>query len=594
MKRDTWLAPYSFSPEEHERELLGIIHEIREGPRLDSASLHRVLVKYPKNGNSFFSKSEIIRGYRYFAEREGWNDEADSFIEKIRMKPVRTLSGVTPVTVLTQPFPCPGQCIFCPNDVQMPKSYLSREPGAQRAARHDFDPYRQMMARLGTLDIMGHPVDKVELIVLGGTWSSYPESYQLWFLKRCFDAMNDIESIERWNEEGIERHVDFNKLDQEVNGRFETNPYNDIVSGFLRCENEGAMLHREESATWKELLEAHRVNETSRSRCIGLSVETRPDLVTEEEAVRIRRLGATKAQIGIQSLSDDVLRLNKRGHDVATTRRAMKLLRQAGFKLQAHWMPNLYGSSPDQDVEDFARLFSEPDFRPDELKIYPCSLIESAELMNQYEAGAWRPYTDEELTGVLTECLRRVEPYCRISRVIRDIPGEDILVGNKMTNFRLVAEAALGERGWVCRDIRAREIRDSRMELEELELEQIPYETSVGKDVFLQFVTGENKIVAFLRLCLPDTESYIDELDGSALIREVHVYGTAVNIGKKGGRNSQHLGLGTRLIHRARDLARDADFSDLAVISSVGTREYYRKLGFRDGTLYQHLSMSPP
>jgi elongator complex protein 3 len=589
MKRDTWLAPYSFSPEEHESELLGIIQEIREGSRLDTASLHRILVKFPKNGNSFFSKSEIIRGYRYFADREGWLDEAEAFIEKVRMKPVRTLSGVTPVTVLTQPYPCPGQCIFCPNDVQMPKSYLSREPGAQRAARHDFDPYRQMLARLGTLDIMGHPVDKIELIVLGGTWSFYPESHQLWFLKRCFDAMNDIEGIEKWSEEGVERHVDFNKLDQNVDGRFETNPYNEIVSEFLRRENEGVLLHREESATWEELFEAHRVNETSRSRCIGLSVETRPDLVTEEEAVRIRRLGATKAQIGIQSLSDEVLSLNKRGHDVATTRRAMKLLRQAGFKLQAHWMPNLYGSSPEKDVEDFERLFADPGFRPDELKIYPCSLIESAELMNLYEAGTWRPYTDEELTDVLTECLRRVEPYCRISRVIRDIPGEDILVGNKMTNFRLVAEAALEKRGGVCRDIRAREIRDSRMELEELELDEIHYETSIGKDVFLQFVTDEDRIVAFLRLCLPSVESYMDELKGSALIREVHVYGAAVNIGKKGGQKSQHLGLGTRLIHRARDLASQAGFENLAVISSVGTREYYRKLGFEDDTLYQHL-----
>ncbi len=489
MKRESWLAPYSFSPEEHERELLGIIQEIQEGLRLDPASLHRVLAKHPKNGNAFFSKSEIIRGYRYFAERKGWLGEADAFIEKVRMKPVRTLSGVTPVTVLTQPYPCPGQCIFCPNDVQMPKSYLSREPGAQRAARHDFDPYRQMMVRLGTLDIMGHPLDKIELIVLGGTWSFYPESYQLWFLKRCFDAMNDIEGIEKWSEEGVERRVDFHKLAQGVDGRFETNPYNDIVSGFLRGENQGMLLHQDESATWNELDEAHRLNEKSRSRCIGLSVETRPDLVTEEEAVRIRRLGATKVQIGIQSLSDDVLVLNKRGHDVAMTRRAMKLLRQAGFKLQAHWMPNLYGSSPEKDVEDFEQLFADSGFRPDELKIYPCSLIESAELMNPYEAGTWRPYTEEELTDVLTECLRRVEPYCRISRVIRDIPGEDILVGNKVTNFRLVAEAALEKRGWVCRDIRAREIRDSRMELEELELDELPYETSIGKEVFLQFVT---------------------------------------------------------------------------------------------------------
>jgi elongator complex protein 3 len=319
-----------------------------------------------------------------------------------------------------------------------------------------------------------------------------------------------------------------------------------------------------------------------------LSVETRPDYVDEQELVRIRRLGATKVQIGIQSLSDEVLALNKRGHDVATTSRAIRLLRQAGFKIQAHWMPNLYGSTPEKDIEDFERLFSHPEFRPDELKIYPCSLIESAELMVHYQAGKWRPYTQKELTEVLTECLRRVAPYCRVSRVIRDIPGEDILVGNKLTNFRNLAEEELSKRNWHCRDIRSREIRDLRAPIEKLVLEELPYETSAGREVFLQFVTDEDRIVGFLRLCIPEKESFLEELSESALIREVHVYGAAVNIGKRGGEGAQHLGLGTRLIDRAKHLAREAGYKNLAVISSVGTREYYRRLGFKDGVLYQH------
>ncbi len=588
MKKATWESPYRFSPEEHEQELAAIVKAIKERPSLDTPTLQRILSKYPKNGNAIFSKSEIIRGYRYLAQRHGWTTDSAGFIEKVRMKPVRTISGVTPVTVLTQPYPCPGQCIFCPNDLRMPKSYLSLEPGAQRAGRHAFDPYEQVLARLRTLDVMGHPIDKVELIVLGGTWSFYPESYQFWFVKRCFDAMNDFEQVRDMEGNEVVPRIDFEKLEGEVDGRSGASPYNEIVSGFLKRQTGRDLVHHENASTWEELERSHRVNEKGSSRCVGLSLETRPDYVDEQELVRIRRLGATKVQIGIQSLSDEVLALNKRGHDVATTRRAIKLLRQGGFKIQAHWMPNLYGSSPEKDIEDFERLFSDPGFRPDELKIYPCSLIESAELMVHYEAGRWQPYNQQELTDVLTECLTRVAPYCRVSRVIRDIPGEDILVGNKLTNFRNLAEEELRKRNWRCPDIRSREIRDLRAPIEGLVLEELPYQTSVGKEVFLQFVTDEDRIVGFLRLCLPEKKSFIEELSESALIREVHVYGAAVNIGKKGEHGSQHLGLGTRLIERATDLARQAGYKNLAVISSVGTREYYRRLGFRDGELYQH------
>jgi elongator complex protein 3 len=473
----------------------------------------------------------------------------------------------------------------------MPKSYLSREPGAQRAGRHAFDPARQIMARLHALDAMGHPIDKIELIILGGTWSFYPESYQLWFIKQCFEAMNNFRRAVEVPEGCATSSVDYAKLDEKVDGRFEANPYNDIVSQFLRKETEGGLIDTAHAESWENLLEAHRRNEGSSSRCIGLSVETRPDHVNEGEAIRIRRLGATKVQIGIQSLSDEILAANKRGHDVADTRRAIRLLRRAGFKIQAHWMPNLYGSSPERDIEDFDMLFSDRDFRPDELKIYPCSLIESAELVVHYEAGRWRPYTQSELTDVLTECLKRVVPYCRVSRVIRDIPGEDIFVGNKVTNFRNVAEAELERKNWICRDIRAREIRDTSVRLEDLKMDEIRYETSAGKEVFIQYVTHSERIVGFLRLCLPEDEAYIDELQASALIREVHVYGAAVGIGKKDEQKFQHTGLGTKLIERAKTLSRQEGFGNLAVISSVGTREYYRRLGFKDRDLYQHVGL---
>ncbi len=590
MKKATWLAPYHFAPEVHERELRAIIQEIEDCPDVDQGRFNRVVGKYPKGGKEFFSKSEIIQGYRHLAEREGWPSDADRFIEKLKMKPVRTLSGVTPVTVLTKPFPCPGQCIFCPNDVRMPKSYLSLEPGAQRAAQHAFDPYEQTYSRLRALRRMGHRVEKIELIILGGTWSFYPEGYQRWFVRRCFEAMNDFGQGES-SHGSVRRRVDYEELREQVDGRFETNPYNDIVSGFLRSKESGELVHESEFSTIAALEEAQRVNETARHRCIGLSVETRPDYVSEEEVERIRVLGATKVQIGIQSLSDDVLSLNKRGHDVATTRRAVRMLREAGFKIQAHWMPNLYGSSPERDVEDFDRLFSDPDFRPDELKIYPCSLIESAELMVPYEAGKWKPYTYDELLYVLVECLRRVPSYCRVSRVIRDIPGDDILDGNKTSNFRSIAEAELAARGLTCGDIRSREIRGERVQAEKLRLDEVRYESSVGEEVFLQYIDDDRRIAGFLRLALPTRESFIDEIRGSAMIREVHVYGATARLGEKDELKTQHLGLGRNLILRAQELAREAGFASLAVISSVGTREYYRRLSFHDRSLYQHKTL---
>jgi elongator complex protein 3 len=250
-------------------------------------------------------------------------------------------------------------------------------------------------------------------------------------------------------------------------------------------------------------------------------------------------------------------------------------------------MPNLYGSSPEADVEDFERMFDDPAFRPDELKIYPCSLIESAELMAYHQDGRWRPYEHDELLHVLTECLQRAPAYCRVTRVIRDIPGTDIVEGNKLTNFRELAEGELDRRGVDRQEIRSREVGLRDVEDETLSLSDIEYTTSVGREHFLQFTTSDGQLAAFLRLSLPTEPVPITEIATSAMIREVHVYGVVVGLGQRQNGRSQHVGLGTRLIERASELARHAGFSDLAVISSVGTREYYRRLGFEDGEMYQ-------
>ncbi|MFQ5349203.1 MAG: elongator complex protein 3 [Thermoanaerobaculia bacterium] len=580
-------STYAFSPERYAAQLVALIGELDDLAEIDGEDYRQALRRHPKDGRGFFSKSEIIRGFRHLNQALAWGRDEEEFAARLRMKPVRTASGVAPVTLLTKPHPCPGRCIFCPSDVRMPKSYLSDEPGAQRAAQHRFDPYAQTLSRLRAYHHTGHRVDKAELIVLGGTWSSYHEEYQLWFVKRSFEALNDFA---RWRDGALAppatRGLEWAALDQRIDGRRPHRSYNRIVSDHAQRHGDGG--DGAETAGWDQLAEVQRLNETAASRCVGLVVETRPDHLTANEVTRLRRLGATKVQIGYQSLSDEVLAANHRGHDVAATRRAMRLLRGAGLKIHAHWMPNLYGSSPERDVEDYGRIFADPDFRPDELKIYPCSLIESAELMRYWGDGRWRPYDHDELLEVLIECLRRTPEYCRLTRVIRDIPGTDIVAGNRRTNFRELAEAQLARRGLAALDIRAREVRHRAVRPEELERRDTRYATSVGEERFLQYVTPDDRLAAFLRLSLPTEPVEIGEIARSAMIREVHVYGRLVGLGQRRAGRSQHLGLGSLLIEHAAELAAGAGFADLAVISAVGTRDYYRRLGFEDGELYQH------
>ena len=601
---------YEFEVEAHREQLIPLLKVILGAPRRLSSREHQQLMRrFPRPaGEGFYSLANLVDAWRAFAGQDGLPGFDEAQLYKLRRKPVRTLSGVTPLTVLTKPFPCPGTCIFCPNDIRMPKSYLADEPGAQRAEKNAFDPYLQTYMRLQTYHNLGHSTDKIEIIILGGTWSFYPETYQIWFVKRILDALHDFGK-------GDDRRAEVQTALREksmfagepisnvtIHGAQMTASYNQTVQEIYAAEmyrsrglaDEIAAGMRERSfvdeyATWEELEAAQQENETAACRAVGLVIETRPDHISEDEVIRVRRLGCTKVQIGFQSLNDRVLELNKRGHDVAATRRAVKLLRKAGFKIHAHWMPNLYGSSPQEDLADYERLFGDPDFRPDELKIYPCSLIESAELMQQYEAGEWQPYTHDELLDLLVACFKRTPEYCRLTRVIRDIPGTDIVDGNKVTNFRQLVERELERRGEGSVDIRAREIGVKQVTEGDLHLDCVRYESSVGDEIFLQYITAERDIAGFLRLSLPISaeEPLLDELRGAAMIREVHVYGLSLGIGSALAGRAQHVGLGKRLIEEAAELAAARGFRRLAVISSIGTREYYRKRGFVDGELYQ-------
>jgi len=580
---------FAFDVERFAPALRAILEELASRPELPARSLDAIVRRHPKEGRGFFSRSELIAGARHLAASGALEGNVDALVARLRLRPVRTQSGVTPVTVLTRPHPCPGVCIFCPSDVRMPKSYLADEPGAQRAEDNRFDPYLQTWNRLAAYRAMGHPVDKVELSVLGGTWSAHPEAYQIWFVKRCLDALDDFGAGRDLRERAGEAPSRYAAIAERVDGRRgEPGAYNRIVGSFLGSELGGDRHHASEVATWEDLRRAQLANESSGARCVGIALETRPDAVTLDEVLRLRRLGATKIQLGVQSTSDRILALSRRGHDLAATRRAFHWLRGAGFKIHAHWMPNLLGATPRDDLADFRVLFEDPGLRPDELKIYPCLLVESAELARHHASGAWRPYSDRELVELLAACLEQTPPWCRVTRVVRDFSAADVAAGTHRANLRELAQAALAQRGVAPCEIRSREIRGGHLDPEGLRAEERGYATSIGRELFLEEATPEGRLAGFLRLSLPGGTAPLPELEGSALVRELHVYGAALEIGRQPDGEAQHRGLGRRLLLRAAERAREAGYRDLAVISAIGTRAYYRRRGFSDGPLYQH------
>ncbi len=598
-----------------------LIHQLAKIDRPNNADLLGLLRRFPDPIGGMFAKSTLNQAYQRLLEAKKIKPLTKATLNLFKKKPIRTLSGVAPITVLTKPFPCPGECIFCPSDIRMPKSYLASEPGAQRAERNFFNPYLQTINRLQALVANGHMVEKAELIVLGGTWSFYPKNYQIWFIKECFRALNDF-GTEKAKSAVAEIEKNYFKLnqkleqagyhslikkdpaenqlelaDKQIDGQKISQRYNQIVNQVYLEPEKALGIDQIESASWSALEKEQQRNETAKIRCVGLVLETRSDKIDEMEVKRLRRLGATKVQIGVQSLDDEVLRKNKRGHNVAATARAFKLLRLAGFKIHAHWMANLYGSTVAKDKKDYRRLFDDDRFKPDELKIYPTSLIASAELMQYYRRGLWRPYSHRELLAVLEFCLMQTPAYCRLTRVVRDIPSPDIVVGNKKTNFRQIVMDRLQQLDKRMQDIRAREIRNTPFKITQLKFTVLTYTTSVSQEKFLQFLVktkqGE-KLLAFLRLSLPASESFIGELKQAAIIREIHVYGRATALGQREKGKAQHLGLGRKLITQAKNFAHQAGYHRLAVISAVGTRAYYRRQGFTDGVLYQFTDCGKP
>lgn len=666
-----------------EEIILQILEALHRGETVDDRALVKLVhaaAKRVGGDKRAFAKRRLLPFYQRVKREEPdrwaqWGVTPDlekRLMSVLRMKPRRSASGVATITVITKPWPCSGSCIFCPSDVRMPKSYLADEPACARAEQACFDPYLQVSARLTALSQMGHATDKIELIVLGGTWSDYPAEYQTWFMRELFRALNDDAvageaanpALRGFSAEGASNpgaHPKWGASATDVSGEMGraardavgptghgdaipagvrerrafyrgcglmTEEYSNpvrvadvgadavqrgVTAGDLTYNQAVARLYggsaawqaaaRMQRATMDELECEQRRNETARHRVVGLVIETRPDAITPEALVAIRRMGATKIQMGVQSVDQRILDANGRNIQIGQIERAFSLLRLFGFKIHAHAMVNLLGAAPADDRRDYARFVADAAFQPDEIKLYPCALIESARLRERHEAGAWHPYAEDELIDVLVEDVLATPAFCRVSRMIRDFSSGDIMVGNKKPNLRQLVENRVRERcaqtGERVREIRFREIATSEVDVDALRLEVVPYETKATSERFLQWVTPEGRIAGFLRLSLPHTaamEALVDELraagcevplaPGEAMIREVHVYGMAARVGEE-GTAAQHHGLGRRLVERACELARAAGYGRINVISAVGTREYYRHLGFTDHGLYQ-------
>lgn len=441
--------------------------------------------------------------------------------ELLRTRPIRSLSGIVNISVLTKPYPCPGKCLYCPTEKGIPKSYVSGEPAVERAKKLNYDPYLQVRKRIEMLKLEGHPTDKIELRIVGGTWSYYPKKYQNWFIKKCFDAGNKKSS--------------------------------------------------------KDLKRAQKLNEMARHRIVGLSIETRPDFINLSEIKRLRGLGVTMVELGVQSIYDDILKLNLRGHGVKETIISTKLLKDAGFKVLYQMMPNLPGSNLKKDEKMFGELFSNPNFQPDLLKVYPCALSKEAPLYKWWKAGKYKPYTESQLINLVKKIKKKIPYYVRIQRITRDIPSQRILVGAaKISNLRQIIAREMEREGWQCRCIRCREVREKYEPKEKLYLYRQDYDASGGREIFLSFENkNRTKLYSLLRLRITS--------QNKATVREIHTYGQLYPLrGRVALISPQHKGLGKKLIKEAEKIAKkEFGLNKIAVISGVGVRNYWKKLGYK-------------
>jgi elongator complex protein 3 len=446
-----------------------------------------------------------------------------NIISKEQRKPTRTISGVAPLAVMLPPKKCShGVCLFCPT-LNAPQSYTPESPAVLRASALKYDAYKQIIARLKSFKSMKHPTDKIELIIMGGTFLSFPVEFQYKFIKDCYDALNGKKS--------------------------------------------------------KNLEEAKKVNEQAETnRCVALCIETRPDICNENEIKRMLEFGATRVELGVQAIDDKIYRMVNRGHNVKDVITATEKLKKAGFKVGYHIMPGILGSNPKKDLIMFRKLFSSQDFRPDQLKIYPCQVLKGAELEKLYYQGKYKPYGKDETEELVIKLLKATPEYCRVMRIMREIPPAYLVAGIINIDLRKNVEDKIRKNKIQLKEIRFREVgfelRDKRKLNQNIKIKKLEYNASGGREIFLQAINKDSILFGLLRLRLEKSEKE------PALVRELHVYGPALNLGEE-GKISQHIGLGKKLMQEAEKIARQLRYKKIRVISGVGVREYYKHLNYR-------------
>jgi elongator complex protein 3 len=490
---------------------------------------------------------------------QSWKIQDDLRIRKVlRKRAVRSLSWVSVISLLTKFWWCPGKCIYCPTYDWLPKSYISHEPAVQRAEMNEFDPFLQVQNRLRSLQITGNAISKCDVRIIGGTWSVYPQSYQEEFIRQIYDAHTAFEVT-----------------------RFTETSFFDDQSPFASA----GWGNTTEFVPSRDLDEAKRRNETAKSRVIGMAIETRPDWITPEEIIRLRSYGVTRVEIGYQTTHDHINDLNKRGHGNAESIQATRMLKDAGFKVVAHMMPGLVWSTPDLDRSSMQEIFSNPDYRPDELKIYPLVVTPHSELTDMWERGEFEPYSDAMLIPLMAELQWYLPEYVRLNRMYRDIPASEILAGSKLANLRQVTDIYMRTHNISRHDISAREIRARWNDPKNAIIEEYFYEASGWHEWFIQAIDPSDRtIFGLLRLRIPSyiftwESPLIPVLQDAAIIREIHVYGDQIPVGYTGDSSGQHMGFGRKMLQIAEQKVRSAypKCQKIAVISGVGARGYYEK-----------------
>lgn len=525
----------SSSTAEALREVIEALMRI-PSPTQDDVNHVKMQVTVKHQLRSIPSNAEIIRILK--------PEEKPKLIPVLRRKTTRTISGVTVIAAMTKPYPCPQAepCAYCPGGPPqgVPQSYTGFEPAAMRGLQNKFDPYLQVKGRIEQLEAIGHKVDKIELIIMGGTFPAMPLDYQTWFVQRCLDAITERESA--------------------------------------------------------SLEEAKKNAETSRIRNVGITVETRPDWAKEKHVDAMLDTGVTRVELGVQNPDDEIYALVGRTHTVKDVVEATRISKDAGLKIAYHLMPGLPGSNPKKDLEAYKRIFEDPDFKPDMIKIYPCLVLKGTKTYEWYCKGNYEPYTTETAANLILEIKKNIPPWIRVMRVQRDIPAQLIVAGVNRSNLRQLVQQKLAEQNLRCRCIRCREVghrmatEKVRLNAEGIKVSTIKYAASEGEENFISAEDPENDIlIGYLRLRIPSVKAHRKETKAAScsIVRELHVYGPLVPVGEHLASAWQHKGYGGILLAEAERITReDHDLKKILVISALGTKQYYRRFGYKYDGVY--------